>query len=75
MFIAALFTIAKTWKQGTSLAVQWLRLHAPSAGGTGSIPGRGSKILCAAGHGQKKNKPTSVNKKKKTWNFNWVGLD
>ena len=67
MFIAALFTIAKTWKQGTSLAVQWLRLHAPSAGGTGSIPGRGSKILCAEGHGQKKNKPTSVNKKKKTW--------
>ena len=29
---------------GTSLAVQWLRLHAPNAGGTGSIPGRGTKI-------------------------------
>ena len=28
----------------TSLAVQWLRLHASSAGGMGSIPGRGTKI-------------------------------
>ncbi|KAJ8798275.1 hypothetical protein J1605_001400 [Eschrichtius robustus] len=27
-------------EQGTSLAVQWLRLHASIAGGTGSIPGR-----------------------------------
>ncbi|KAB0357984.1 hypothetical protein FD755_001928 [Muntiacus reevesi] len=24
---------------GTSLAVQWLKLHASTAGGTGSIPG------------------------------------
>jgi len=30
---------------GTSLAVQWLRLHAPTAGGIGSIPGQGTKIL------------------------------
>ena len=30
---------------GTSLAVQWLRLlHASTAGGSGSIPGRGTKI-------------------------------
>ena len=29
---------------GTSLAVQWLRLHAPSAGGMGSIPDQGTKI-------------------------------
>ena len=28
----------------TSLAVQWLRLHASTARGTGSIPGRGTKI-------------------------------
>ena len=29
---------------GTSLVVQWLRLHASTAGGTGSIPGGGTKI-------------------------------
>ena len=34
-------TIKKT--RGT-LAVQWLRLPAPAAGGTGSAPGEGSKI-------------------------------
>ena len=28
----------------TSLAVQWLRLHASAAGGVGSIPGWGTKI-------------------------------
>ena len=31
-------------KRGTSLAVQWLRLHASTAGVTGSIPGQGTKI-------------------------------
>ena len=36
---------------GTSLAVQWLRLQ---AGGAGSIPGRGTKILHAVRHSQKK---------------------
>ena len=29
---------------GTSLAVQWLRLRASTAGGTGLIPGQGTKI-------------------------------
>ncbi|TEA29277.1 hypothetical protein DBR06_SOUSAS14810096, partial [Sousa chinensis] len=28
---------------GISLVVQWLRLHAPSAGGPGSIPGQGTR--------------------------------
>ena len=28
---------------GTSLVVQWLRLHTPSAGGRGLIPGRGTR--------------------------------
>ena len=46
---------------GTFLAVQWLRLHTPNAGGPGLIPGQGTrshmwqlrvlmpqlKILCA----------------------------
>ena len=39
---------------GTSLAVQWLRVHASTVGGTGSIPGWGTKIPHAAGHSQKK---------------------
>ena len=30
--------------QGTSLAVQWLELHASNAGGSGSIPGGEAKI-------------------------------
>ena len=41
---------------GTSLAVQWLRLHTSSAGGVGSIPGRGTKVPNATWHGQKKKK-------------------
>ena len=31
------------WRGGTSLVVQWLRLHAPNAGGMGSIPGQGTR--------------------------------
>ena len=34
--------------------VQWLRLHAPNAGGTGLIPDWGHSISHAAQHGQKK---------------------
>ena len=29
--------------EGTSLVVQWIGLHAPNAGGPGSIPGQGSR--------------------------------
>ena len=36
--------------------VQWLGLCASTVGGRGSIPGRGTKILQAALHGQKKRK-------------------
>ena len=35
------------------LAVRWLRHCASTAGGTGSIPSQGAKILCAAQRGQK----------------------
>ena len=28
---------------GTSLVAQWIRLHAPNAGGLGSIPGQGTR--------------------------------
>ena len=34
----------KIGRQGTFLAVQWLGLHASTAGSPGSIPGRGTKI-------------------------------
>ena len=39
---------------GTSLAVQWLKLHTSNAGSAGSIPGWGTKIPNATGCGQKK---------------------
>ena len=35
------------------LVIQWLRLHAPNAGGTGSVLGWGTKILYASWHSQK----------------------
>jgi len=31
-------------RYGTSLVIQWLRLHAPNAGDQGLIPGKGTKI-------------------------------
>ena len=34
----------KVQAQGTSVVVQWLELHASTAGGTGSILGQGTKI-------------------------------
>ena len=36
---------------GTSLVVQWLRLHVPTAGGMGSILGQGTKIPHASWFG------------------------
>ena len=45
--------IFKKLIMGTSLAVQWLRLRASTAGGTGLIPGWGTKILHDAQRGQK----------------------
>ena len=38
-------TVAYKGTQGTFLVVQWLRLGAFNAGGTGRIPGPGTKIL------------------------------
>ena len=43
-----------------SLAVQWLRLCTSTAGGTGSIPGRGTKIPHAAQCSQKEKKKIKV---------------
>ena len=39
-----------------SQGVQWIRLHASTAGGKPLIPGWGAKILQAAGHGQEEIK-------------------
>ena len=38
------YKLSKNLKTGTSLVVQWLRLHASTAGGMGSIPGWRTKI-------------------------------
>ena len=46
----------------TSLAVQWLGIHASTAGGTGSIPGRGTKILRSGQCSQKKKKKVKGSK-------------
>ena len=43
-------------KEGTSLMVHWLKLSACTAGGMGSTPGWGTKILQATGCGQKSTK-------------------
>ena len=68
MFAEALFAAAKIWKPpkcpsvdewiGTSLAVQWLRLHPSIAGATGSVLGWGTEIPCAM-------RPKKTEKKKK----------
>ena len=43
-----------------SLVVQWLRLQASTAGGPGSIPGWGAKILQAAHTAKKTNKNHTI---------------
>ena len=48
-----------TW--GTSLAVQWLRLHASTAGGMGSIPGLGSDPVCHVVQTKKKKRERKKN--------------
>ena len=73
-------------KMGTSLAGQWLRLWAPTAGGVGLIPGCRTKIPQAArcGHPPPKKKKKNSRKFKKQnlnlpsssrfglpWQFSW----
>ena len=48
---------------GNSLVIHLLGLHTSTAGGTGSIPSQGSKVLHTSQLGKKK-------KKKKTKNYN-----
>ena len=35
--------LKKNPRPGTSLVVQWVRLHAPNAGGLGSMPGQATR--------------------------------
>ena len=46
----------------TSLVVQWLRFHVATEGHTGLIPGRGTKILHAMWHSQKRKLKKFENK-------------
>ena len=50
------FTISpqKQFEFGTSLAIQWLGLQASTEGGTGSVPGWGTKIPQATWGDQKR---------------------
>ena len=50
-----LLSVSMNWLVETSLAVQWLRLCASTAAGTGSTPGQGTKIPPAAQCGQNNN--------------------
>ena len=55
---------------GDFLVVQWLRLHASTAGGTGSIPGWGTKIPHATWHGpEKKKKKRKILVKSAVWHW------
>ena len=54
---------------GNSLAVQWLGLRASTAGGRGSIPGRGTKIPHAAWQ-KKKKKSLKIFRP----SYNWKGI-
>ena len=52
---------------GTSLVVQWLKLHTPNAGGqgSGSIPDQGAELPHAAGkvlHATAKTQCSQINK-------------
>ena len=58
--------MAERKQNRNSLVVQWLGLHASTAGGLGSIPGQGTKIPQASWWGQKqtnKQKPNDT----KSW--------
>ena len=39
----AVWTLQRSFHEGTFLVVQWLRLHTPNAGGPSSIPGEGTR--------------------------------
>ena len=58
---------------GTSLVVQWLGFCAPTAGDTGSIPGRGTKILHAVWHSPPKKTTYFFYNKSQKLHEGWGG--
>ena len=54
--------LKKLNQEWTSLAIQWLRLHASSVGDASSIPGQGTGIPCVVGlkNAKKKKKKKST---------------
>ena len=60
-------------REETSLVVQWLRFHAPNAGGLGWIPGQGTRACMsqlkdpARGNETKTRRSQISLKKKKKW--------
>ena len=59
---------------GTSLVVQWLRLHASNARDMGSIPGQETKLLYATWCGQEILKKINDFKNKKRWVSQYVNI-
>ena len=43
LFLLFLLSFLSKTGKGTSLVVQWLRLHTPNVGGLGSITGQGTR--------------------------------
>ena len=60
---------------GSSLGVQWLRLHTSSAVNEGSIPGQGTKIQHATWLGQKISKRFKQIPFLTEWNYTVVSRD
>ena len=58
---------------GNFLAVQWLRLHASTARGKGSIPGQGTEILGAFQCGQREKKVYSLSLQRHHLKFTALG--
>lgn len=57
-------------RKGTYLVVHWLRLHSPTAKGTGSISGLRTEILHAGGFGRiekKKKNEKKVTSIRRVW--------
>ena len=59
-FLRNLHSFFQSGYLGTSLVVQWLGLHASTAGDTGLIPGQGTKILHAVWDSQKKKDKVAI---------------
>lgn len=57
----AIQNVEKKWDpRGTSLAIQWSRLHASTTGGKGSIPGQGNFTCCVVRPKKERKKTTAL---------------